>query len=75
MKISWTDFKNDRTNQLWYLVLLKPLKVIYACRFFMKGMHVDPNEAVLIHQDVKAKKSVAMHWGTFNLAFEVRAQQ
>ncbi|XP_015426702.1 PREDICTED: N-acyl-phosphatidylethanolamine-hydrolyzing phospholipase D [Myotis davidii] len=38
--------------------------------WFMKYQHVDPEEAVRIHIDVQAKKSVAIHWGTFALANE-----
>ncbi len=37
----------------------------------MQGQHVDPEEAVQIHQDLQAKQSVAIHWGTFALAYEV----
>lgn len=40
----------------------------------MKGQHVDPEEAVQIHQDLQAKHSVAIHWGTFALAYEVRTE-
>lgn len=39
----------------------------------MKSQHVDPKEAVQIHVDIKAKNSLAIHWGTFALAYEVRA--
>ncbi|XP_035170702.1 N-acyl-phosphatidylethanolamine-hydrolyzing phospholipase D isoform X1 [Oxyura jamaicensis] len=42
----------------------------YEPRWFMKHQHVDPEEAVRIHIDVQAKKSVAIHWGTFALANE-----
>lgn len=42
----------------------------YAPRWFMKAQHVDPDEAILIHQDIKAKKSIGMHWGTFQLSAE-----
>ena len=37
----------------------------YAPRWFMKDMHCNPEEAVQIHLDVKSKKSIGMHWGTF----------
>lgn len=37
----------------------------------MQGQHIDPEEAVKIHQDLQAKQSVAIHWGTFALAYEV----
>ncbi|WP_443113948.1 MBL fold metallo-hydrolase [Herbaspirillum seropedicae] len=40
----------------------------YAPRWFMQNQHVDPAQAVLIHQDVHARRSVAIHWGTFELA-------
>nr|XP_046152814.1 N-acyl-phosphatidylethanolamine-hydrolyzing phospholipase D-like [Oncorhynchus gorbuscha]XP_046192225.1 N-acyl-phosphatidylethanolamine-hydrolyzing phospholipase D-like [Oncorhynchus gorbuscha] len=36
----------------------------------MKSLHVDPEESVEIHKDVKAKHSLAIHWGTFALAHE-----
>ncbi|HEY0973240.1 MAG TPA: MBL fold metallo-hydrolase [Solimonas sp.] len=42
----------------------------YAPRWFMKSMHVNPDEAVQIHQDLQSRQSVAMHWGTFRLTEE-----
>ena len=42
----------------------------YAPRWFMSGNHVDPEEAVKIHRDLRSKYSVAMHWGTFILTDE-----
>lgn len=42
----------------------------YAPRWFMKAQHVDPDEAIQIHQDINAKQSIGMHWGTFQLTFE-----
>ncbi|KAJ7329562.1 hypothetical protein JRQ81_015736 [Phrynocephalus forsythii] len=42
----------------------------YEPRWFMKYQHVDPEEAVRIHIDTQAKKSVGIHWGTFALANE-----
>ncbi len=43
----------------------------YAPRWFMQAMHANPEEAVKIHQDLQAKYSVAMHWGTFRLTDEL----
>ncbi|XP_054656534.1 N-acyl-phosphatidylethanolamine-hydrolyzing phospholipase D isoform X1 [Dunckerocampus dactyliophorus] len=42
----------------------------YLPRDVMKGQHVDPKEAVQIHMDIQAKHSLAIHWGTFALAYE-----
>lgn len=42
----------------------------YEPRWFMKEVHVNPEEAVQIHLDVKSKKSIGMHWGSFILTDE-----
>jgi N-acyl-phosphatidylethanolamine-hydrolysing phospholipase D len=42
----------------------------YLPRWFMQPQHVDPAEALRIHQDLGAKRSYAMHWGTYQLAAE-----
>lgn len=39
----------------------------YDPRHIMQNQHVDPAEAVKIHQDVRAEKSLAIHWGTFDM--------
>ncbi len=43
----------------------------YAPRWFMRAMHVNPEEAVQVHQDLGSRYSVAMHWGTFDMTDEL----
>ncbi|MEH6443280.1 MAG: MBL fold metallo-hydrolase [Oceanospirillaceae bacterium] len=42
----------------------------YAPRYFMKRQHVDPQQAVRIHQEINSKFSIPMHWATFQLTQE-----
>jgi N-acyl-phosphatidylethanolamine-hydrolysing phospholipase D len=42
----------------------------YEPRWFMRNHHLSPEEAVDVHLDVRSKKSVAIHWGTFILTDE-----
>ncbi len=44
----------------------------YSPRWFMAPIHVDPEQAVQIHLDIQSKHSVAMHYGTFQLAEDNR---
>ncbi len=43
---------------------------VYSPRRFMKPVHVNPCEALLIHKDIGSKLSIASHWGTFRLSNE-----
>lgn len=42
----------------------------YEPRYFMLSQHLDPEQAVLVHQDIQAQKSIPIHWGTFQLSHE-----
>jgi L-ascorbate metabolism protein UlaG (beta-lactamase superfamily) len=42
----------------------------YEPRWFMQYAHVNPDEAVQIHLDVRPRLSVGMHFGTFQLTDE-----
>ncbi len=42
----------------------------YLPRWFMAPVHVDPQQAVHVFLDVKAKVFIPIHWGTFDLADE-----
>jgi len=42
----------------------------YEPRWFMANHHVAPEQALLIHRDVRARRSIAIHWGTFVLTDE-----
>ncbi len=42
----------------------------YEPRWFMKGSHMNPDEAVQAHHDLQSQISIAMHFGTFQLTDE-----
>jgi N-acyl-phosphatidylethanolamine-hydrolysing phospholipase D len=42
----------------------------YEPRWFMSSQHVNPDEAVQIHLDVRSARSIGIHWGTFQLTDE-----
>jgi L-ascorbate metabolism protein UlaG (beta-lactamase superfamily) len=42
----------------------------YEPRWFMKDIHMNPEEAVQAHLDLRAERSVGMHFGTFHLTLE-----
>lgn len=42
----------------------------YMPKWFMSPVHLSPEEAIKVHQDVGSRQSIAMHFGTFPLADE-----
>lgn len=42
----------------------------YSPRWFMKPMHMTPEEAVRVFRETRCHRAVAMHWGTFRLTDE-----
>ncbi len=66
-----TLFRQIRTTLGEPDVALLPIGA-YEPRWFMRGQHCNPQEAVQIHRDVGARRSIAMHWGTFQLTDEAR---
>ena len=42
----------------------------YEPRWFMRDMHMNPAEAVDAHRDLQSPRSIAMHFGTFQLTTE-----
>lgn len=42
----------------------------YEPRWFMKDAHMNPQDAVKAHHDLKSKLSIGMHFGTFQLTDE-----
>ncbi|VCU69229.1 metal-dependent hydrolase [Pigmentiphaga humi] len=46
----------------------------YEPRWFMRGHHMNPAEAIQAHRDVRAGASIGIHWGTFELTDEALDQ-
>jgi len=57
----------DRQQDAGFDLALLPIGA-YEPRWFMRSQHCDPDEAVQIHRDLRARRSMAIHWGVFELA-------
>lgn len=62
-------FKHIGDKYKGFDIALLPIGA-YEPRWFMKSYHVNPDEAVQIHKDIRSNYSIAMHWGTFILTDE-----
>lgn len=63
------DFKEINKRLGAMDVSLLPIGA-YEPRWFMKEVHVNPEESVKIHIDLASKLSIGMHWGSFVLTDE-----
>lgn len=76
----WTgDFRRtrerfaERQTSAGFDLALIPIGA-YEPNWFMQPQHVNPREAVALHQEVRARHSIAVHWGTFDLSSEALDQ-
>ena len=43
------------------------IMAVFYLSWFMQSQHVGPEEALQIHRLIRAKKSIGVHWGTFDM--------
>ncbi|KAJ3358211.1 hypothetical protein HDU91_005281 [Kappamyces sp. JEL0680] len=72
-----TAFKEigDRYGPFTFAALRKPPPLTlaigsYEPRYFMCHQHMNPYEACLVHQDLRATYSIGVHWATFMMSDE-----
>ncbi len=62
-------FKNQGSKFQKFDLAFLPIGA-YKPRWFMKDVHVNPQESVQAHQDLRSQLSVGIHFGTFKLTYE-----
>ena len=62
-------FKKASNQFKQFIIALLPIGA-YEPRWFMQEHHMNPQEAVQAHIDLKAQLSIGMHYGTFELTDE-----
>ncbi len=63
------NFKKARDLHGGFDLAILPIGA-YEPRWFMKGQHMNPEEAVLAFRLLSAKSAIGHHWGTFQLTDE-----
>jgi len=62
-------FKETQKTHGDFILSLLPIGA-YEPRWFMKVAHLNPEDAVAAHMDLNSKKSMGIHFGTFQLTYE-----
>lgn len=62
-------FKQAKKQFKYFDLSLIPIGA-YEPRWFMKEAHMNPEESVIAHKDLNSKKSIGIHFGTFQITNE-----